>query len=139
RRRRVLDMTVEPFREPEQTAKPLQRDFLELRGGGRGAPQHRVDVQRSAEKLREYPRLGAGDREVAEEARMVPVRDAGQEDAVEVVEDVRERLPTLGRLVGKRRLDVARLDPCEHGQLADPLEIAGGPLEGRRPVAPQVP
>ena len=49
------------------------------------------------EQLREDPRLRARDREVGEEARVVPVRRARDDHLVEVAQDRVERLGLLGR------------------------------------------
>ena len=70
------------------------------------------------------------DPEVGEEARVVPVRDAGQQHAIEVGEHVRERLGLLGRRRRQPRADLARLDRRHHGPLADALEVVGRPVDG---------
>ena len=69
---------------------------------------------------------------------MLPVGDPGQEDLVEVAQHGRERLGLLGRAVGQRGADLARLDLGEHGQLADALEVVRGPLDGGVAVGAQV-
>ena len=55
---------------------PRERQLLELGHGRRRAPEHAVGVERRRQQLGEDARLRAGDREVGEEARVVPVRDA---------------------------------------------------------------
>ena len=66
------------------------------------------------------------------------MRDARQEDVVEIVEHGGERLRVLGRGRWQLRADLARCDLGQHGQLADALEIAGGPFERGGAVGPQV-
>jgi hypothetical protein len=96
-RRGVLDVAVQALREAQKLAEPIDREELHLRGGGRGAPEHRVHVQGRREKLGEDSRLRAGVREVGEESRMIPVGDPRQDGLVEVAQDSRERLTPLGR------------------------------------------
>ncbi len=65
---------------------------------------------------------------------MLPVRDAGQEDLVEVAQHRLERLALLRRRDRQPRADLAGLDLREHRQLADALEVVGGPVDGPVPV-----
>ena len=95
--RAVLDVAVPGRRQAEQVGEPGERDLLELGRGRRRAPEHRVLVERRDQELGEDARLGRGDAEVREEARVVPVRDARQQDRVEVGEHRRERLALSGR------------------------------------------
>ena len=90
-------MPVEAPRKADQLPHPVEDELLELGGGGRRPPEHRVDVQRGDQELRQDPRLGARDREVGEEARVVPVRDAREEHLVEIAQDGGERLGLPGR------------------------------------------
>ena len=116
-------------RQVEQLAHPRERQLLELRHRGRRPPEHAVGVHRRRQQLGEDARLRARDREVGEEARVIPVRDAGQQHAVEVGQHVRERLGLLGRRRGQLRADLARRDRRHHGPLAHALEIVGGPVD----------
>ncbi len=128
-RRGVLDVTVPASREPEQLRNPVQRHLLELSRRRRGPPEEGDGVEGRGEQLREDPRLRGADREVREEARALPVRDARQQDLVEVAQHVRERLALLRRRDRQGSADVTGLDLCEDGQLADALEIPRRPLE----------
>ena len=78
----------------------------------RGAPEEADLVERRGEQLGEDAGLGGGVGEVGEEARVLPVRDARQEDLVEVAQHRRERLRLLGRRSGQLRADLARLRPA---------------------------
>ena len=68
--------------------------------------------------------------EVGEEAGVVPVRDARQDDAVEVGDDARE---AVGLLRAARRAAAPRTSPgCTRlitGQLADVLAVVGDPVD----------
>ena len=80
-------------------------DLFELGRRRRRPPQHRLLVERGRQELGEHARRAAGDREVGEEARMVPVREAGHEHALEVGEDARRTarpLPARWRAAPRR-------------------------------------
>ena len=100
--------------------------------GGRRAPDERDLVHRRREQLGEDPRLRRGDREVREEARVLPVRQRGHDQLVEVAQDVGERLGLLRRRHRQLRGQLAGLHLREHRQLADALEIAAPPSRARR-------
>ena len=84
------------------------------------------------------PGLRRRDAEVGEEARVVPVRDARHQHAVEVGEHVRERLRLLGRRRRELRADLAGRDRRHHGSLADALEIVGRPVDRGMAVGPEL-
>ena len=134
RRRRVLDVAVQPGRKPEQLGEPVERQLLELLERGRRAPEDPDLVQARGEQLRQDRGLGARRREVREEARALPVRPTRAEHAVEIGEHGRERLRTFGRCLGKRRADRPRLDLRQHGGLAHALEVGRDPVDGERAV-----
>ena len=138
RRRGVLDVSVPAVGQPEQPAHPVDGANLQL-GRRRGcAPDQRDLVERRREQLREDPGLGCGDREVGEEARVLPVRQGGDDQLVEVAQHVRERLRLLRRRERQLRRQLARLHLREHRQLVDALEIARRPLDRRRSVLAKV-
>ena len=134
----VLDVAVPAFREAEELAHPVDDAELELGRGGRSAPDERNLVQRRRDQLREDARLRRRDREVREEARVLPVRERGQEQLVEVAEHVGERLGLLGRRRRQLRRQLAGRDLREHRQLGHALEVARRPLERGRAVFPEV-
>jgi hypothetical protein len=59
------------------------------------------------------------------------VRQPGNDDAVEVVEDGGEGLGMVGRPGGELRLDRAGLDRRHHGVLLDLLAVVGNPVHYR--------
>ena len=121
----------QPSGQAEQLPHPVDGPQLELRRRGRGAPEDRDLVQRRREQLGEDPRLRRGRREVREEARVLPVRQRGDDQLVEVAQHVRERLALLRRRERQLRGELARLHLREHRQLADALEIARRPVDRR--------
>ena len=127
-------MAVQSGRQAEELGEPVERHLLQLLESRRRAPEDPDLVQPRDQELGQDPRLGGGADEVGEEARALPVGQAGQEDVVEIAEDVRERLRLLGRRGGQTRANLPRLDLREHRQLADALEVRGDPLERRRTV-----
>ena len=130
----VLDVPVELRRQAEQLPQPVQRHLLELLQHRRGAPEDADLVEGGDQQLGEDARLGARGREVGEVARALPVGDARHEHVVEVAEHGGERLRPVGRCGRQPRPDLAGLDLRQHGQLADPLEVVGDPVERRAAV-----
>ena len=108
-RGRVVDDAVKRRRQPEHLAQPPQRDIFQLGRGRRGAPQHRVDVECGGERFGEDRHRRRADRKVRKEARMVPVRDARYDQALEIAEDRIERLRLVRRRRRERRDQVAGL------------------------------
>ena len=133
-RRAVLELAVPAGREAQQLREPRERHLLELLERRGGPPEDPDVVEPGHEELGEDRRLRGARREVGEEPRALPVRQPGQEDVVEVAQQVRERLAVLGRVLRQPRADLARLDLRQHGQLPDPLEVALDPLQRREAV-----
>ena len=61
---------------------------------------------------------------------MIPVRNAGQDEAVYIGENGLQRLAVFGRALGQSRRDIARRDPRQDRPVADLLQIGRNP--GRR-------
>jgi hypothetical protein len=138
RRRRVLDVTVPALRQPEQLPHPVDGADLELGRRGGGAPDQRHLVHRRRQQLREDPRLRSRDGEVGEEARMLPVRQRGHDQLVEIAQHVRKRLGLFRRRERQLRGQLAGLHLRKHRQLADALEVSRRPLERCGAVLPEV-
>ena len=68
---------------------------------------------------------------------MLPVRDAGQQDLVEIAEHCLKRLRLFGRRGRQPRPDVPRPHLSQHGKLTDALEIVGRPVDRAMPVLPE--
>ena len=123
----VVDHTEKALGQAQRVAQPFERDFFDFGRRRRGPPQHPVDVERRRQQLGEHGRLRASDGEVGEETRMVPVRDARDHDALEVVEQGVEVLALLRHRGRHRGGDFARAHLREHGEIARALEIARDP------------
>jgi len=134
----VVDDTLERVGQADETPQPAKRHGFELGGGGRGPPQHRLLIERRREKLGEHAGRAGGNREVREEAGMIPVGDRRQDQAIEVRDHAVEGLGVLRRF---RRQGVAQLAWTvggEHAVLADVLEVARDPLDEFVRVAPEL-
>jgi hypothetical protein len=106
-RGRIVDDAVQAAIESEQIAQPREHDVFEFGRGGRRAPEHRVDVERGNQRLGDHGDRARADCEIREKARVVPVGDAGQNEALEIVEDRIEGLAFFGRPLGERPDEVA--------------------------------
>ena len=113
----------------EEVGEPVQDVLLELGGSRAGHPGHALDAEARGDQVAEHGRPGGVGGEVAEEAGVLPVRDAGQHDPVEVGEDGGERLALLGRGAGQGRADLAGGDLRAHRQRVDPGPVVGDPVD----------
>src|SRR5580765_5610914 len=86
-------------------------------------------MERRRQRLGKHTRRARGDREVPEKAGMVPVGEAGDEDAFEVGEDGAEGFGILRRLLWKRCGDVARLYAGEYRISIRVFEVIGDPVD----------
>ena len=138
-RRGVVDHAFESRRQADQLAQPAERHGFELRGRRRRAPQHRLLVERRRQELGEDAGRAGRDREVGEEAGMIPVRQAGHEHALEVGHDRRRtvrRLPARWRAARPRCRRASTRD--ENGIALDVLEVVGDPVDELVAVAPEI-
>ena len=91
------DRRLEVLREPEQVDEPVEDVRLDLRQRRAGGPDHALRAQPGRHQLGEDRRARRVGREVGEPARGLPVRDARQDDLVQVAQQRRERLGLLRR------------------------------------------
>ena len=123
-----LPDSFEGIRQADQLTQPLQRHLFEL-GRSRGrSPEHRLLVERGRQELREHAGTAPGDGEIRKETGMIPVSDAGQDDAFEVREDGVEGLGLFGSGAGKGSAQVARLDARENRIAFGRREVVGDPV-----------
>ena len=134
---RVVDHTFERVGQADEPPEPRERDRFELGRRWRRAPQHRLLIERGAQKIREHARRAGGGREVGQKSRMVPVRQPGHEHALEIGHDRVEWLPLFGCVRGKRRHDLSGPDPRQHRIFVGVLEILGDPVDEVVAVAPK--
>ena len=66
------------------------------------------------------------------------MREAGNDDALEVGEDDVEWLALLGRARGKRRADVSGFDPRKNGVAIRSLEVIGYPVGEAMRLPPEL-
>ena len=129
---------AEGLRQAEQLGEPVHDVLLELGGGGAGHPRHALDAEAGGDEVAEHRGPGGVGGEVAEEAGVLPVREPGDDDAVEVGEDVGEGLALLRGSGGQRGPHVARRDRRPHGEGADPRPVVGDPVDDLVAVLPEL-
>jgi hypothetical protein len=71
------------------------------------------------------------------EIGVIPVRDGGQDQPVEVGDGVVEIVRGLGGPFGQLGFEPARFYPGKNRELVEPFEIVGDPVDDRVPVAPE--
>ena len=125
----VVDDPLEAVGQPEQAPQPPEGRLFELGHRRRGAPQHALGVEPGAQEVGEDAGAAGADREVGEEPGVVPVGQAGHDDALDVVADGAPRLAGVGRGRGQGVADLARLHPRQHRVALGFLEIAGDPVD----------
>ena len=120
---------AESLGQIEQLGHPVDDAQLQLGARRRRDPAHPVDAEPGRQQLAEDRGVGAVGREVGEEARVLPVHQAGHDDAVDVGEHGGERLG-LGRGVLRQLAhDVAGLHVGRHRPLLDRLDVVGDPVD----------
>ena len=133
-RSRVVDVTRPVGIDAEHLPQPVERTILELRRRRRRLPEHRVHVQRRRQQLGEDSGRTGADREVGEEAGVIPVSDPRNDHALEVGNDVIERLARARRRRRERGRDLARSRARDHGKALRMREILAHPLDETLPV-----
>ena len=115
--------------QPEQLLHPVHHQRLDLGARRAGDPAHALHAEAGRGELAEDRRVADVGGEVGEEARVLPVGEAGHDDAVEVGEHVGERLGRGGRVLGQHGADVAGLHLAADRVLLDPLQVVGDPVD----------
>ena len=98
---------------------------------GSGRPEHPLDAEAPAEQVAEQRGEGGVGREVAEEARVLPVQGRGDDDPVELVEQRVERLRPVGQQLAEGAADVARGDVRADRAVGQPGAVGGHPVDHR--------
>ncbi len=129
---------AEARREVQQLGQPVQHVRLQLGGRGRRRPQHPLHAEARGQQIAEDGRAAGIGREVGEERRVLPVRDARQDRRVEVGEQVRERFTVLGRVRRQGGPDVTGGHLREHRQRFEAFLVVGDPVDDLVPVPPEL-
>ena len=105
--------------QPERLPQPVEHHLLELGGGRAGRPDHPLAPDAAGEEVAEHAGRGGVGREVGEEPRVLPVRQAADQVRVEVGQHGVQGLGSSGALVGQCGRDLARPHLRQHRALAD--------------------
>ena len=124
--------------QSEHSDEPVEHVGLELRARGARRPEHPLDADPGRQELPEDRRARVVRREVREEVRRLPVRDARQDQPFDVREHRVERLPRRRRIGRELRADLPRLSAREHRQGFDPLHVVRDPVHHRAAVAAEL-
>ncbi len=125
----VLDDAVEGGGEAGHLTDPVEDDVFDLGDGGAGLPGEAEDAEAGAGEVAEDAGEQAVGGKVAEEARVLPVREAGEDEGVEVGEDVGEGLGLVGRRGGELGGDGAGLDLGHDGTVGEGGAVVGEPVD----------
>ena len=117
--------------EPERTGEPVEQRLLDLGARRSGRPEHPLGAETPAEQVAEQRGEGGVGREVAEEARVLPVQRSGDDDPVELVEQRVERLRPVGQQLAEGAADVARGDVRADRAVRQPGAVGGHPVDHR--------
>ena len=136
-RGRVHHHAEELLRQAQHFSQPAHHHFFQLGGRRPRAPQHGVHVEGLAEHLAQNAGPRAGDGKVGEEAGMVPVRDAGKDQPLPVVEHAIEIFAGFRGGVRKRGLQLPGLNPRQHRQALGVSQVIGDPIHQAVSVPPE--
>ena len=117
--------------QAEQLDHPVEHQRLELGAGRRRDPTHALHAEPGGQQLGEDRRERVVRREVGEEVRVLPLREAGHDDSIEVGHHGGERLGFGRRVVGQRGSHVAGRDRRLHRPLVDLGDVVGDPVDQR--------
>ena len=122
---------AEPVGEAEQLGHPVEHEGLDLGAGRARGPRHAVHPEAGRGQVTQDRRVAGVGGEVGEEAGVLPVGQAGDDDPIEVGEHRVEGLG-LGRGVGGELVaHPAGLRRGGDGEPLDPLEVVGDPVDER--------
>ena len=134
---RVVHDTRPGVGEPDHLAQPVHHDFLDLGRRGARLPAHALGAEPRRHDVGQDRRVAGVAREVGEEGRMVPVRDAPDHVLVEPLQRAGELAARAGRRAREPRPDLARLDRAHHRQALHALAVVRHPLDELVPELPE--
>ena len=122
-------------RQADHLAHPIGGDFLHLGKRRAGLPGQAQHAQAGAGEIAEHAPKQAIGGEVTEEARMLPVREAGQDDTVQIADHSLERLGVRRRHGRKLSAHLARVRfaPSPESDPREPGNRRSNPPTGGRP------
>ena len=100
----VLDHAAPGVGEAHQLPHPIDDHFFQFRQRGARLPRQAQDAQAGAEVVAQNTGKGGVGRKVSEEAGVLPVREARQEDLFQVAKHRREAFGAIGGEAGNRAL-----------------------------------
>ena len=126
----VLDHALIGFGQTEALTQPVEHARLHLGRRRRGLPEHALRCdERGDEFGKDRGRSSIGV-EIGKETRVLPMRDAGHHDPLEIGHDRVEAGAVLGWARLQQGGDVARFGLRAHGAVADRFVVVGAPIGG---------
>src|SRR5579864_9761674 len=117
------------FGEAKHGYEPIEDMGFEFGGGGAGGPEHALDAESRGEQIAEDGRPGGVAREVGEKVGRLPVRDAGEDEVLDVAEDRVEGLALLRPSRRQLGAELAGLRLGEDGEGFDFAVVVGDPVD----------
>ncbi len=137
-RSRVLDNAAadagrqESLRQPEHRDEPVEHVRFQFGTGWTGGPEHSLHAESRGEQVTKNRCVGG---KITKEIRRLPVRDSGQNDTVNIGEDLRERFALLRRVRRQLSADFSRLHARQHRKAFHAGVVIGNPIDDGMAVA----
>ena len=125
----VLDHAAPLRGEAGHAAHPIGHHFFDFGERRAGLPGEAEDAEAGGEVIAEDAGEFAVGREVAEEVGMLPVGEAGHDDAVEIGQDGVEGFGRLRGVGGQGSFDFAGRGARHHGALSDGGAVVGDAID----------
>ena len=107
-RGRILNDAGEGFRHAERLAQPIDHFRFKFRRGWRCLPEHALGGDGADQIFGDHRNGGRIGGEIGKEARMLPMRHAGNEDILEILEDILHGFACYRRGISDMRGDLPR-------------------------------
>ena len=125
----VLNHAAPGGGQAHHLAHPVGDDFFQFGQRRARLPGQAQDAQPGAEIIAQDAGQGGVGRKVAEEAWVLPEREARQENRFQVAKDRIEALGLVGRRGRQPGLDLARSGARHYGQIAQSGAIISNPVD----------
>ena len=123
------------LRQAQHGHEPVEHMGFQFGAGGAGGPQHALHAESGGNEIAENRRPGRVRRKIGIEVGRLPVGDAGKDEALDVAENLVERLALLRRMLREPRADLAGLNAREHREAFDAGIVIGNPVHDRVALA----